>query len=180
MAAEFRWSQRTAWPLLASLAIGLGGCGFGSPAQTRSGASTSLAPDACSLYTLADAQRILGGSARKGPSDDVGSPSPQYRVSTCSYTSTSGQGATGFVSTTVLVRRAADPGRGKQDFLSVRQQTQGVLDVGRLGESAYWNPRTGQLHVWKGTDWIIISAGRTSPRNMDIARQVAAAVLQRD
>jgi hypothetical protein len=64
--------------------------------------------------------------------------------------------------------------------MSVKQQTQGVLDVNRVGDSAYWNPRTGQLHVWKGSDWIIISAGRTGPRNMEIAKQVAGVIVQRD
>jgi hypothetical protein len=49
-----------------------------------------------------------------------------------------------------------------------------------VGEAAYWNPSTGQLSVWKGRDWVIISAGRAGPRNLDIARQVAYAILQRD
>jgi hypothetical protein len=174
-------SQRPSVALFAVAAIGLGACSIATPSQSRSTPPNQPPPDACALYTLADAQQILGSNARRGVSEDVGSPSPQYRVSSCSYTATPNQGAAGgFVSTTVLVRRAQDSGRGKQDFLTVRQQTQGVLNVGRLGESAYWNPRTGQLHVWKGTDWIIISAGRTGPRNMELAKQVAAVILQRE
>jgi len=174
--------------ILGAAALWLASCGSGpstpsstsQPASSGGSSSQSGSPDACSLYTLADAQRILGSNAKKGTLGDLGSSSPQFSVSTCSYTADSGSGIGDFVSTTVLVRRAQDAGEGKKDFLSVKGQTQGTQDVAGVGEMAYWNPAAGQLNVWKGKDWVIISAGRTAPKNMDVAKQVAAAILARE
>lgn len=146
--------------------------------------SVAIAPastvDACALYTLTDAQKILGANAKPGTPGKLGPPSQQYTTSACSYTSSSGSGSPSFVSTTVLVRRASDPTQGKRDFVSARNKIPRSQEVAGVGEAAYWNPSTGQLSVWKGRDWVIISAGRAGPRNLDIARQVAYAILQRD
>ncbi len=141
--------------------------------------------DACTIFTLDDAKKVLGDSAKAG-TGTPGATSNDISVSTCSYlvdTNTPGSAPVSVKnihSASILVRApksATGTTSNKQVFTALPA---GAQSVSGYGDSAFWNPTLGQLNVLKGNVWVILSSGVSSPpsgRTLDDAKKLADIII---
>lgn len=137
------------------------------PVASKTSALESSSKKACQIFTLADAKKILGNSA-KGGVVNTSSSTDDLLVSSCSYTQGSGSNTpvSSSQSATLLVR-APKNSRGEQS----NQNQFGPLkpddaqDVSGYGQSAYWDAQFGQLNILKNNTWYILSYGPVVPAN---------------
>lgn len=127
---------------------------------------------ACDIFTLANAKKLLGDTA-KGGETTASSSSADLAVTDCTYTQDSGSNApvTGAKSATLLVRAP----KTKQGSTSNQNQfgplkPGGVQDVAGYGDSAYWDPQYGQLNILKNDNWYILSYGSIAPSDRTLAQ----------
>src|SRR5579862_530623 len=130
-----------------------------SAAPTAQTAPTVKA--ACGVFTLADAKKLLGDTAKGGGTTDSTS-SDDLAVTSCTYTRDSGSNAPvdGVNSATLLVRapKTAQGRSSNQNQFGPLQPT-GTVDVSGYGDKAYWDPQYGQLNILKNDTWYILSYG---------------------
>lgn len=132
-------------------------------------ASAQDAFDACEVFTLAEAQSVLG----KGASAEPVNPKVKRPkvVTTCSYFgSKDGQVTTASAQfrsakTEADLQRAFDEER-------LKFQTKPMI----LADArAFWSAKQGQLHVLKGRTWLTVTVGSSKPaeREPEPARRLA-------
>lgn len=152
------------------------------PVQTSQTAITKPVK-ACRIFTLPDAKKLLGESA-KGGTNPVYTSSADLDVSTCSYSQ--GQGTSAAVSSlrsaTLLVREpksASGSSSNRNQFGPLKPQDS--QDVAGYGDSAYWDTEHGQLNILKNDKWYILSFGPVTPANrtLDQTRQLADLLIIR-
>ena len=125
--------------------------------------------DACELFTLAEAESVLGKGATAEPAN------PKVKrpkvVPTCSYFgSRDGQVTVAsaqfrFAKSEADIQRAFDEER-------LKFQTKPLL---MAGGRAFWSAKQGQLHVQKGRAWLTVAVGSQKPadREPEPARRLA-------
>jgi hypothetical protein len=135
---------------------------------------------ACDLLTPAKAQDLLG---EKVISVDTNAPvvSDNIAVSKCSYTDSNPVQEKMMVVAIAVRSGTNDEGveQNKKDF-AAKKPTSGVEAVKDVGDSAYFDPRVGQLNILDGRQWIILSYGVGSTpeaNNADKAVELAHKVL---
>jgi hypothetical protein len=137
-------------------------------------AAAQEAFDACEVFTAEEAKTALGTtavetSAFKGKRPRV--------VTTCNY---AGSKDGKPVAASAQFRFARSDAETRQAFADARmeQQTKPVIIQ---GNDAFWNGRSGQLHVRKGRAWITLSVGPEKPADRDIeaARRLAEALVKK-
>lgn len=152
------------------------------PAQSSKTLITKPAK-ACRIFTLPDAKKLLGESA-KGGTNPAYTSSADLDVSTCSYSQ--GQGTSAAVSSlrsaTLLLREpksASGSSSNRNQFGPLRPQNS--QDVSGYGDSAYWDTQHGQLNILKNDKWYILSFGPVTPANrtLEHTRQLADLLIIR-
>lgn len=144
----------------------------GSTSQTKPAAS----PDACAIFTLADAKQALGGDAVGGAMTVTGS-SKDVQVSGCSYDLSSSNipGAEAKAASLIVHRpETAQGAAGNQNIFNA-QQPPGVTPVSGYGDKAFWNGQLGQLDILKDKVWYVLTYGAATPagRSLEQTRQLA-------
>jgi hypothetical protein len=161
-------------------------------ADNKSSASTISSQDkskavsvktACKIFTLSDAKKLLGDTA-KGGQNSVTTSSKDVDVSTCTYTEDSGSNApvATHQSATLLARISRTP----KGVVSNQSQfgplkPAGVQDVSGYGDMAFWDAQHGQLNILKNNNWFILSNGPITPadRTLDEAKQLADILINK-
>lgn len=138
---------------------------------------------ACTIFTLADAKKLLGDTAKGGETTDSSS-SADLAVTNCTYTQDSGSNApvAGDNSATLLVRapRTKQGSASNQNQFGPLQPT-GTVSVSGYGDKAYWDPQYGQLNILKNDNWYILSYGPIAPaqRTLAQAQQLAKLLINK-
>jgi hypothetical protein len=141
------------------------------------------AKNACTIFTLADAKQLLGGTA-KGGVNPIYDSSTDFDISTCSYTQDQGTNApvSSRKSATLLIQAPkTDIGIASNQKQFGPLKPSGVQDVSGYGDQAYWDVEHGQLNVLKNNVWYILSYGPTTPseRTLDQAKQLAGLIISK-
>lgn len=138
---------------------------------------------ACKIFTLSDAKKLLGDTAKGGQSS-VTTSSNDVDVSTCTYTEDSGNNAP--VSTHQSATLLARIGRTPKGIASNQSQfgplkPAGAQDVIGYGDMAFWDVEHGQLNILKNNNWYILSNGPITPadRTLDEAKQLADILINK-
>jgi hypothetical protein len=139
--------------------------------------------NACAIFTLADAKQLLGDTA-KGGVNPVYDSSPDFDISTCSYTQDQGANApvASKKSATLLMqapKTAIGIASNQKEFGPFKPA--GVQDISGYGEQAYWDTEHGQLNILKNNTWYILSYGPNTPseRTLDQAKQLADMIINK-
>ena len=137
-------------------------------------AAAQEAFDACEVFTAQEAQAALGTAAVETSSFKGKRPRV---VTTCNYAGSKDGRA---VAASAQFRFARSDSETRQAFADARleQQTKPVLIQ---GNDAFWNGRSGQLHVRKGRVWLTLSVGAEKPADRDLepARRLAEALVKK-
>lgn len=135
---------------------------------------------ACVMFTEEEAKELLGAQVLPNKS---GNPVLSGHVATtkCSYSDVNSD-QDGMLVAAVAVRSGIDDEGTAQNTAEFTASMAGkdTEPVSGLGDSAYFDPATGQLHVLRGHDWVILSFGvGTAPEanTLDDALQLAQRVL---
>lgn len=152
-----------------------------SPTAVKGEHTTTPARNACTIFTLADAKQLLGDTA-KGGVNPIYDSSPEFDVSTCTYTQD--QGANTPVSskksaTLLMQAPKTDTGIASNQKEFGPFKAGSVQDVTGYGDQAFWDPEHGQLNILKNNVWYILSYGPSTPsqRTLDQAKQLADLVI---
>ncbi len=137
--------------------------------------------EACKLFTPAEAQDLLG---EKVIGVDTKAPviSGDMATSKCSYTDTNPEASKMRVAA-IAVRSGVNDRGIEQNKTAFGASTpnEGIETVREFGETAYYNPAVGQLHILRGREWIILSYGIGSApetNTLDKAVELAKKVLE--
>lgn len=136
-------------------------------------------PEACSLFTLEDAKKVLGETAEKPETSSPQSSSDDVAVSQCLYQQPAGADIASIRNqkqASVLVRGAKTPvGSDSNKAAFADQLPMAAERVDGYGDAAFWNPEFGQLNILKDGNWYIIQVGATSldSRTIDEAKKLA-------
>ncbi len=142
--------------------------------STSSSSSKYKIVNACEVFTLADAQAVLGSSAQAGTSDGSATESDDISVSTCTYTAPG-------IAATLLARSAktADGTTSNNGQFATLPST--GTDVQGYGDKAYWDSAYGQLNILKNNNWYILSNGpiRAENNTVESAKKLADQIISR-
>ncbi len=126
--------------------------------------------DACDVYTVDDASKMLGVQANAEPiNPKVKRPKV---IPVCTYTA-SKDGKSLATSAQFRFGKTDDEAKRAFDEARLQFQTKPLLIPGT--QEAFWSAKTGQLHVRKGRTWLTVSMGpeKVSERDMNDARKLA-------
>lgn len=114
---------------------------------------------ACDLLTSAEARELLGPQVIHSVKDQP-VVIDNTATSRCGYSDQNEELADMRVAAVIVRSGVNDAGvrQNIEEFL-VRAQEEGVEPIEQLGEQAFYNPSTGQLHVLTEFQWIIMSYG---------------------
>ncbi|MEO8785065.1 MAG: hypothetical protein ABI221_01955 [Candidatus Saccharimonadales bacterium] len=146
-------------------------------ASSASSISSAKKVDACAVFTLADAQSVLGVNAKKTEGASANTESSTARVSTCNYND--GSASADEQTVTILARSSSGNDVAKNAFEAA--EPDGAQTITGYGDAAYYSSSYGQFDVVKNNVWLIISAGPSVPSQRDVssAEQVAKIALSR-
>lgn len=142
--------------------------------QTNQSAQEFQIVDACEVFTLEEAQSILGSPTTKGESGETASSSDDVTVSSCTYTYDPGT-VEGIKTASVLARSPKTEVGAESNLSEFDPLPEGTQEVTGIGEMAFWNPELGQLNVLKSNVWLIISSGGAKPNEHTLADAQAVA-----
>jgi hypothetical protein len=146
--------------------------------RATTGAKKFSPPQACSIFTLDNAKKLLGDSTKATEIPAASASNDDIEVTQCFYQEPSGQHQAN-----ILVRGAkTDKGKaGNVDYFKGSTKPANVQDVNGYGEAAFWNPEFGQLHILKNGNWYILSFGPLAPseRKLDDVRTLADTLINR-
>lgn len=157
------------------------------PSATSQAKPSVTVHEACKLFNLDDAKKIIGSDAKQTSSTNSAaselSKQDNYQtkpaVTTCSYAQGSQQGREAIKNTIHIVSRSSSIEQAKKDFEATRASS---VEVSGYGEGAYWKTvksfsgdDSGQLFVIKGTNLIAVSVGFS---DLELSKKVAEIVLK--
>jgi hypothetical protein len=124
--------------------------------------------NACQVFTLQDAKKIIGDTAKKSSGTSAKASTKDINVSTCLYgqdSSTMPINKAQNLKTATVLARSPKTSTGKQANQDQfgKSKPAGVQDVSGYGDKAFWNPQVGQLNILKGDSWLILSTGSFTP-----------------
>ena len=125
--------------------------------------------DACTVFTLEDAQKVIGKEAAGAPANPK-AKRPKI-VPMCSYTAVK-DGT--HISATATYKFGRTPEEVQRAFEEARMQFQTkpmLID----GVDAFWSAKTGEMTVRKGRTWITVAVGppQANLRDLNEARKLA-------
>jgi hypothetical protein len=140
--------------------------------------------NACQAFTLSDAKKIIGDTAKKSNGTSANASSKDINVSTCLYgqdTSTMPINQVRNIRTATILARSPKTAIGKQNNHDEfgKNKPAGVQDISGYGDKAFWAPSFGQLNILKGDSWVILTTGSATPstRTLDDAKKMADIVV---
>jgi len=116
-------------------------------------------PNACNLFTNKEAIEVLGGEVIS-----LGTALPvvsgDAAISKCSYTDKNNDANAMLVAAVAIRSGINDKGvaQNRAQFIASQSLTSTEV-VKDLGDNAYFNSNLGQLDVYQGREWFIISVG---------------------
>lgn len=135
----------------------------------------------CELFTPTEAQSLLGENIVAVDSKD---PEIQgdVAVSKCSYTNMNPDEDQMVVAAVAIRSAVNDDGALKnRDDFATSQANNDTDTITGIGEKAYFNKTSGQLHVFSSRNWIIINMGiGTNPASNSPEKAVELAKLVLD
>jgi hypothetical protein len=172
--------------VLALMVVALGlvaGCGkdaapgAGGPAGDGGPAGNGFREvQACDLFTVDDAKKIIGDNATRQEAGDKAAMSTlDVTLSLCMYADPE---LTHFASVTVRAP-LTDAGAASNDTAFTGARPAGATDVSGYGDKAYFDPTLGQLSVLSHRTYLIFDNGDGSGNTLADAQKVADAVLPR-
>lgn len=133
--------------------------------------------EACTAFTQADAEALLGAGAKKGDALGGDTSSDDINVSICTYS----QSAT--TKTASLLARSAKTAAGATSNHGqfTTQLPAAAQTVTGFGDAAYWDPTYGQLNILAHNNWYILSSGglRPADKSLDDAKALATRIMPR-
>lgn len=142
-------------------------------------AATFIVFEACQLLTKDKAATILGVPATLGQEPSP-SNSSDVKVTNCVYNNNASN-FKDIVSVSLLVRAPLTQS-GADSNITTFNDTSLVGDtaVEGYGEKAMWNSASGQLHILKDKNWMIVTFGKAQPtsRTLDETKKAAASILK--
>lgn len=144
------------------------------PANTTQQSQDFQIVDACEIFTLEEAQTILGGTTTKGESGETADSNDDLTVSSCTYTNDPGT-VDGIKIASVMARSPKSEAGVESNRSQFDPLPEGTEEVTGVGEMAFWNPELGQLNVLKSDVWLIISSGGNTPSLYTLADAQAVA-----
>lgn len=133
--------------------------------------------DACKLFSLEDAKKVMGKTATISK-NNANAVSSNATVSTCSYSS-GHKKPEDLTALTVLVR-SSNKIQARQAFEVARPQD--ATDIKNLGDQANYSSETSQLNLLRDENWVIIAlnkGGSESKGTIDAPKQVAEIIDSR-
>ncbi|HEX3061932.1 MAG TPA: hypothetical protein VHP55_04660 [Usitatibacter sp.] len=131
--------------------------------------------DACEIFTVEDAQKILGADAAAEPvNPKVKRPKV---IPSCTYLATKDNVK---VAATALFKWGKTNEDTQRAFEDARMQFQ-TKPMLISGTQAFWSGKTGQMNLRKGRTWITVAVGSERPneRTSEDAKKVAEALAKR-
>ncbi len=162
------------------MAVGAGGYLLAkktsSPKTDGLAGTIEVRRDACKLFTLSDAKKVIGSKTEASKSN-ANAVSDKATVSTCSYVANAAEVRD--VKAITILARSSNKIQARQSFeLGRNDKAQIIKD---LGDSAYYAPDSNQLNILKGESWIIIAAtiGAEKNNTVELPQQIAKVVLSK-
>ncbi len=175
--------------LVAFLVVGKDDAKTSDTNQQKTQASSALTPpEACDLFSLDDAKKVLGDTAQvpSSPAVNAEASSDDIKVSNCTYETPAGttiadiknQRMASILSRGAKTQTGAD---SNKDYFNGSTKPEGVQEVTGYGDAAFWNPEFGQLNILKGNNWFILQVGNTAAttRTLDDAKKMADVVINK-
>jgi hypothetical protein len=133
------------------------------------GAAAQESFDACGVFTLEDAQKVIGKEAAGEPVNPK-AKRPKV-IASCTYHAVK-DGTK--VAATASYKFARTPEEAQRAFDEARMQFQTkpmLID----GADAFWSAKTGEMTLRKGRTWLTVSVGpsQLAQREMNDARRLA-------
>lgn len=125
-------------------------------------------PDACKIFTDADAKAVLGEGVQKGD-DTPQASSDDIKVTNCSYTLPSSDVKKIKVATVVVRAPLTDEGIKSNEAVFGDGTPTGSEKVTGYGSDAYWTPGAGTLNILREHSWIMITYGTPNPTEHTLA-----------
>jgi hypothetical protein len=154
--------------------------------QASSDTKQFTSPQACDVFTLDDAKKILGDNAQKSDVSSSNASSPIIEVTQCLYDQPTGDTLASIKSqkqASLVVRGAKDQAGAdsNNDVFKGSKKPPGVQDIGGYGDGAFWNPQFGQLNIYKNSNWYILSVGPITPtdKKIDDAKSLADVLINK-
>ena len=131
--------------------------------------------DACAVFTLEDAQKVLGPDAAGEPANPK-AKRPKV-VPTCAYSATK-DGKRVTASATFRTGRSNDEAQRAFEEARMKYQTKPMLIS---GADAFWSAKTGELSLRKGKASLTIAVGpaQLNLREVNDARKLAEILLKK-
>lgn len=158
-----------------------------SAPKNQSTQANFVTKQACELFTLDDAKKVLGDTAVK--SEDAGTggaSSDDIEVSQCFYQLPAGADITSITNqkqASLLVRSAKTQtgADSNKDYFNGSTKPENVQDVAEYGDAAFWSPDYGQLNILKGNQWYILQVGPAalSGRTQADAKKLADVIISK-
>lgn len=152
-----------------------------NPAGNQNTTTYNAISDACTKFTLEDAKKVIGSSAKSDSSVSPGVSADDANVTTCTYSVSGGADSSTKLQTASLLIRSPKTAAGVVSNQAPFNEAKPVSaeNVGNLGDAAYWNAELAQLNVLVKDNWLIITAGPVKPvdRNQDQAVQAANLII---
>jgi len=141
-------------------------------AGAMAGASAQDAFDACDVFTLVEAKRVLGAAAEPEPVNPK-AKKPKV-IPTCTWWASKDGKPISASATFRFAKTEADAQRAF-DEEKLKFQTKPML-IG--GASAFWSAKQGAIQLLKGRTWVVASVGGPKPaeRDADASKKLAEAL----
>jgi hypothetical protein len=138
-----------------------------SSTTTTAGQSTPQTTGSCaSVFTLAQAQTVLGKSATAESSNGVTSQNSDTTVITCEYSAQS-------LNATIVEHGAnTSVGASSNDVLFGSGRPSGVTSEKGYGDAAFWQPSEATLNILSKNNWFTVSGASGT---LSSAEQIALA-----
>jgi hypothetical protein len=122
--------------------------------------------NACQVFTLADAKKIIGSTAKKN-SGGSNSITKDDNISTCFYSQDPTSVPVSQIQTlkrVIVTVHSPKTAAGKQKNHDAfdKNKPAGSQDVAGYADKAFWIPNIGLLNVLKGDTWVTFSSGTAS------------------
>ncbi len=151
-----------------------------TPTGTQSPAGEAKIVSACKVLTPEVASAYLGQKVSSDQAPDT--TGDDIVVSSCTYTTAYVAGQPDSIKSVNLLARSAKSSAGADTNASVfgAQRPGDAETVEGLGDDAFWSPSTGQLNVYKNSNWYIITAGNAlyNKRTVDEAKQLTDKIIE--
>jgi len=158
-----------------------------APKNQSSQQTNLVTKQACELFTLEDAKKVLGDTAVKSEEAANNSASSEdIEVSQCIYQLPAGGDIASIASqkqASLLVRspKTQAGSDSNNDYFNGTSKPSNTQVVSEYGDVAFWSPDYGQLNILKSNQWYILQVGPAAlgARTQDDAKKMASIIISK-